>query len=159
VRPTLEQMKVMMIVAFHKNQVAGFKILPKNTNFDPHIYFDFLEKIIVPYVQKHRIRRPLILHDNAHPHKHQNIKSFFTSHRWEKMKHHSYSPDLNPCDYDGIMRIKRPLKGRLFENEIDLRAVYEQFIKEINEQNSAIGISQLPLRWKMVMKLEGEYII
>jgi hypothetical protein len=80
VRPTLEQMKVM-IVAFHENEVAGFKILPKNTNVDHHIYLDFLEKIIVPYLQKHRIRRPLILHDNARPHKHHNIKSFFISYR------------------------------------------------------------------------------
>jgi len=74
VRSTLEQMKVMMIVAFHKNQLAGFEILRNNANLDYHIYLNFLEKIIVPYVQKHRICRPLILHDNARPHKHHNIK-------------------------------------------------------------------------------------
>ncbi len=42
------------------------------------------------------------------------------------------------------MRIKRTLKGKLFDSEIDLRAAYEQSIKEINEQNAAIGISLLP---------------
>jgi hypothetical protein len=57
------------------------------------------------------------------------------------------------------MRIKRTLKGKLFDSEIDLRAAYEQSIKEINEKNAAIGISLLPLRWEMVMKLEVEYII
>jgi len=121
-----------MIVAFHKNQVTGFKILPKNTNFKHHIYLDFWKKI-VPYVQICRIRRSLVLHDNARPHKHHNIKSFFTSHQWE-LETPPYSPDLNPCDYDGIMRIKRPLKGNLFDHEIDRRAVNEQFIKEINEK-------------------------
>ncbi len=57
------------------------------------------------------------------------------------------------------MRIMRSLKGKFFDNEIDPRAGYEQSIKEINEQNSAIGISLLPLRWEIVMKLQGEYII
>jgi hypothetical protein len=78
-----------------------------------------------------------------------------SSHQWEEMKHPSYSHDLNPCDYDGIMRIKRPLKGKLFDNEIDLRGAYEQSIKEINEQNAVIGICLLPMRWEMIMKFEG----
>jgi hypothetical protein len=57
------------------------------------------------------------------------------------------------------MRIKKPIKGNLFDHEIDRRAVNEQFIKEINEQNADIGISLLPLRWETVTRLEREYII
>jgi transposase len=152
-------MKVMMIVAFHKDLVAGYKILSRNKNVDNIVYREFLEDVILPYVQKHLIRHPLILHDNARAHKHKNIKAFFQRHRLEELKHPLYSPDLNPCDYDGIMRIKRPLKGKRFINEVDLETAYDEVIKDINLQKSAIGIYHLPRRWQTVIKFEGEYII
>jgi transposase len=44
-----------------------------------------------------------------------------------------YSPDLNPCDYDGIARIKRPNKGR-FNTEADLVDAYDAVIDDINEK-------------------------
>jgi hypothetical protein len=44
-------MKVMMIVAFHKNQVAGYQILPINQNVNNEVYREFLENVILPYVK------------------------------------------------------------------------------------------------------------
>ncbi len=70
-----------------------------------------------------------------------------------------YSPDLNPCDYDGIARIKRPNKGKRLSNELASEAAYEEVIREINLKNAVIGISRLPKRWEVVTKLEGDYII
>jgi len=43
-----------------------------------------------------------------------------------------YSPDLNPCDYDGIARIKRPNNGKRFSNELALGVAYDEVIREIN---------------------------
>lgn len=149
----------MMIVAFHQDIVLGCQVLPKNKYVDNKVYLKFLENAVLKYVQKHRIRCPIILHDNARPHKHRNIKEFFTRHRWEELKHPPYSPDLNPCDYDGIARIKRPLKGKRFTNEIELKVAYDEIIREINLKKSATGILKLPKRWEVVIKLEGEYII
>jgi hypothetical protein len=57
------------------------------------------------------------------------------------------------------MRIKRSLKGQRFINEVHLEAVYDEVIKDINLQKSAIGIHRLPRRWQAVIKFEGEYII
>ncbi len=70
-----------------------------------------------------------------------------------------YSPDLNPCDYDGIARINRPNKGKRFSNELALGVAHDEMICEINLQNAAIGISRLPKRWEVVIKLEGDEII
>jgi hypothetical protein len=36
-----------------------------------------------------------------------------------------YSPDLNPCDYGGIARIKRSNKGMRFANEDELKAYFK----------------------------------
>jgi hypothetical protein len=82
-----------------------------------------------------------------------------TRHRWEESKHPPYSPDLNPWDYDGIARINRPNKGKRFSNELALGVAYDEIIREINLQNAAIGISRLPKRWEVVIKLEGDEII
>jgi hypothetical protein len=82
-----------------------------------------------------------------------------TRHRWEDLKHPLYSPDLNPCDYDGISRIKGPNEGNKFSNELALEVTYEEVICKINLRNGAVGILKLPKRWKVVMKLESDYIM
>jgi hypothetical protein len=40
-----------------------------------------------------------------------------------------------------------------------LGVAYEEVIREINLKNAAIGISRLPKRWEIDIKLEGDYII
>ncbi len=117
-----------------------------------------MDEVICPGIKRKRIRRPIILHDNARPHKHKKVKEFFNLHRWEELKHPPYSPDLNPCDFDGIARIKRPNKNKRFSNEIELEAAYQEIIREINLQNSATGIRHLLLRWDFVNQTGGEYI-
>ena len=147
-----------MIVAFHQNRIFGYRILPKNTNVNFQVYIDFLEQVILPEIRNHRLHNPLILHDNARPHIHRNVKAFFNRHRWRVLKHPPYSPDLNPCDFDGIARIKRPNKDKRFANENELRMAYDQVIQEINFQSGATGIRHLPLRWALVNQTGGEYI-
>ena len=66
---------------------------------------------------------------------------------------------MNPCDYDGIARIKRPNKGKRFANEDELKAAYDKVIKEINLKDEATGILHLPERWALVTQTGGEYIV
>jgi hypothetical protein len=154
----MQDWKVNRIVAFHENRVFGYRILPKNINVNFEIYIKFLNEVISPEIKRKRIRSPIILHNNATPHKYKKVKDFFNSHCWEELKHTPYSPDLNPCDFDGIARIKRPNKNKRFANEVQLQSPYKKVIKEINLQNSATGIRHLPLYWAFVNQTEGEYI-
>jgi histone-lysine N-methyltransferase SETMAR len=151
--------KVMMIVAFHQNRIIVYRILPQNVNVNFEVYLSFLSEVLHPAIREHRIKRPLILHDNARPHKHEEVQRFFKRHQWEELKHPPYSPDLNPCDYDGIARIKRPNKGMRFADENELHAAYDRVIEEINLNNEATGIRHLPQRWAMVTQTGGEYIV
>jgi hypothetical protein len=91
-----------MIVAFHKNRVLNYRILEKNSNINFEVYLDFLSQVILSAIKQLRIYRPIILHDNARPHKRSKVQDFFVRHRWEELKHLPYGPNLNPCDYDGI---------------------------------------------------------
>jgi transposase len=149
----------MLIVATYQNRIIAHQILPKNQNVNHDVYEAFLEQYLLPEVKRQRIRSPLIIHDNARPHKHQNITSFFNRHRWTVLKHPPYSPDLNPCDYDLFARIKRPHKGVRYASVEDLTRAYEHTIYEINRNNEVIGISKLPERWELVTQNCGEYIV
>jgi hypothetical protein len=79
-------------------------------------------------------------------------------HRWEELKHPPYSPDLKPCDYDGIYRIKRPDIDKRFNTPDELEMAYKEVIDEINLNGSVTGIGHLPLRWVLVNQTGGEYI-
>ena len=80
-------------------------------------------------------------------------------HRWEHLEHPLYSPDLNPCDFDGIIRIKRPLKGIRYDNEQGLKTAVEGIIRLINMFEEVNGIFLMPERWKYVVNRDGQYCL
>jgi len=149
----------MIIAAVHQNRIIAYQILPKNKTVNHGVYLEFLEQYLLPEVKRQRIRSPLILHDNARPHKHADITAFCNRHRWTELKHPPYSPDLNPCDYDLFGRLKRPHKGVRYTTVDDLVRAYTNTIYEINRNNDAIGISRLPQRWEEVTQNCGEYLV
>jgi hypothetical protein len=61
--------------------------------------------------------------------------------------HSPYSPDINPCDSDGITRIKRGLKGTRFNNETRLFVALTLRIDELNESGNFSGINGFPEKW------------
>ena len=139
-QPAREDFKVMMILVLHGNRVLCYQILPRGITVNHNVYLDFLQNILLPAIQQQRISHPLILHDNARPHIHSQVRAFMTRHRWEQLEHPPYSPDLNPCDFDGIIRIKRPLKGIRYDNEQELKAAVDEMIRLINMFEEVKGI-------------------
>jgi hypothetical protein len=71
-------------------------------------------------------------------------------HRWGQFEHLPYSPDLNPCDSDSIIRIKRLLKGNRYNDEQELITAVEGVIHIINIYEEVRGIQRLPDQWKYV---------
>ena len=124
-------------------------------NIDHNAYLNFFQNTLLPAIKQERIRRPLILHDNARPHIHSEVRAFMSRHRWEQLEHPPYSPDLNPCDFDGIIRIKRPLKGNRYSDEQELITAVKEIIHDINLYEEVKGIQWLPDRWKYVANRNG----
>ena len=158
-RPAREEFKVMMILALHGNRVLCYSIMPRGMNIDHNAYLNFFQNILLPAIKRERIRRPLILHDNARPHVHSEVRAFMSRHRWEQLEHPPYSPDLNPCDFDGIIRIKRPLKGNRYSDEQELITAVKEIIHDINLYEEVKGIQRLPDRWKYVANRDGQYCL
>ncbi len=151
--------KLMLIAAFQKDRVIAWQFLRPSQTVNFQVYHDFLANVLHPAIRNYRIHRPLILQDNATPHKHYNVLTFISRHQWRLLRHPPYSPDLSPPDIDGFSRIKRPHKGIRYRNEAELKAAYEKTINEINVQYSFKGIQMLPCRWESVIQSGGEYII
>jgi hypothetical protein len=108
----LSEWKCMMIVALHKKQILTYEILPEGQTVDSIAYLNFLERRVLPEVNRKKLGRPIILHDNARPHKHRIIKEFLHEKRWEELEHPVYSPDMSPPDMHGTHLIKVPNKGQ-----------------------------------------------
>jgi hypothetical protein len=78
---------MILIAAFHKRKIIAWQFLPRNVMVNYANYLEFLENRLHPEVRKVRIHRPLILHDNATPHKQPAVKDFFNRHRWRVLRH------------------------------------------------------------------------
>ena len=62
----------------------------------------------------------IILHDNARPHKAECVRQLLRCWVWENLESLPYSPDISPCDFDLIPKIKEPLSGRRFATREDI---------------------------------------
>jgi histone-lysine N-methyltransferase SETMAR len=62
----------------------------------------------------------IILHDNATSHTADTVRRCLQRWGWEILQHPPYSPDLSPCDFDLIPKVKKPLRGKRFANKQDI---------------------------------------
>ena len=147
-----------MIVALWRTQVLAYQILPKGITVDHFVYLNFLEHRLLPEVEKKKFGRPIILHDNARPHKHRIVREFLQAKRWEELEHPPYSPDIRPPDMHGIASIKGPNKGKQFMTETELINDYDSTIRDINKNHDSKGIEMLPDRWRAISVAHGDYL-
>jgi histone-lysine N-methyltransferase SETMAR len=97
------------------------------------------------------------LMDNARPHYHRVVTDYLMRRDWEVLEHHAYSPDMNPCDFDAIHRIKSRLKRISFPSPATSVAAYDKRIKELNEVHSFPEIYNLPRKWENIVANNGSY--
>ena len=159
VRSNLADFNLMLIIAFYRNRVLAYKVMPRRQTVNGDQFLIFLRDTLWPTVRENRIYRSIILMDNARPHFSPEINDFMRLRRWERLEHPAYSPDMNPCDFDGIMRIKCPLKARRFANESELIEALRESIIEVSESRDFKGITNLPKQWNKIMTENGDYVV
>lgn len=147
----------MMIVALWKKQVITYEILREGQTVNRFVYLNFLERRVLPEVNRKKFGCPIILHDNARPHKHRVIQEFLQEKRWEELEHPSLSPDMSPPDMHGIALIKGPNKGKQFQTQEELINDYNDVIRDINQNHKSLGITMLPDRWRAITLARGKY--
>jgi len=79
--------------------------------------------------------------------------------QWELLRQDPYSPDQQPCDYDGFARLKLPLRGRRFTNRQELIDAFDHSVIGVNRDESFKGIERLPETWNQIQLHGGDYVI
>ena len=100
---------------------------------------------------------PILLHDNATPHKSRYVTSVFDEYKWETLKHPAYSLDLIPCDFDLFPELKKQLRRIRFEDLGELKVAVAREVRRIFSGWLATGIGDLPSRWNAVIERGGNY--
>jgi hypothetical protein len=155
---SLKDWKVMLIVAFDVEGVAFWELLHQDETVTGDRYKQFLMDHLRPWLRRRNVRVPLILHDNARPHKSKVVMDFIRGVGWEVLPHAPYSPDTSPPDFDGISKIKDPNRGKLFASWDEMHGAIQSTITSLNLDGRAKGVLKLPQVWEQVIEKAGEYI-
>ena len=73
------------------------------------------------------------------------------------LEHQPYSPDLSPCDYDLILKLKAPLRGHRFRTRDGIAIVVRRLIMTNFSHGEVSGIRRLPHRWQRTIDSLGDY--
>jgi [histone H3]-lysine36 N-dimethyltransferase SETMAR len=162
-RPTIvseniHNSKRILIMAMDYNGIAFWKLLGEKQYCDSRAYYDFINEYIVNCINYKNGPNPIILHDNARPHKSKLVANLLEANKIHKWIHPPYSPDLHPCDYNCF----GPLKRRLSHYKCNGWNQVEEAIEEICRIGINNGLFQrvkkLPDRWELVVEKNGVYI-
>ena len=83
------------------------------------------------------------MRDNATPHKAICVRDLLQRWRRELLEHPPYSPDLSPCDYDLISKLKASLRGHRFRTRDDIAVAVRRLIMTKFSHGKADGIRRL----------------
>ena len=85
-------------------------------------FVDFYQKCR-PHTGAHGIK---LLHDSAPAHKSATVQEYLKESGLDVLDHPPYSPDLSPCDFWLLPRLKEMLAGHRFESRCGIgSAVYQ----------------------------------
>ena len=140
----------MVILAYDVLGVILCHFAPHGETVNAQYYAAYLQNHLRRAVKRQRpkLQNVIILHDNATPHKAICIKDLLRRWRWEVLEHPPYSPDLSPCDYDLIPKLKAPLRGHRFRTLDDIAIAVQRLIMINFSHGEADGIQRLTYRWQ-----------
>ncbi|GBL84275.1 hypothetical protein AVEN_118660-1 [Araneus ventricosus] len=138
----------MVIRVYDSDGVILTHTVPPQRTVNVQYYYSFLEHNLRPALRKKRRHflqnPPIILMGNARPHAAQAVADLFDRWDWEVLYHPPYSPDLSPCDFDLIPKMKEPLRGIRFRTVPEILQAVFRSIQTINTTDAAKCILQLP---------------
>ncbi|PNF42435.1 hypothetical protein B7P43_G09589 [Cryptotermes secundus] len=130
--------------------------VPRQQTLNTQYYFSFFEHNLRPALRKKRRhflqKPPIILQDSARQHAAQAVADLFDRWGWEVLYHPPYSPDLSPCDFDLIPKMKEPPRGIRFRTVPEILQAVGRSIRTINTTGAAESIVRHSHLWQWVMK-------
>ena len=119
----------------------------------PNVFNTFMEK------RKRKTCLKLMLHhDNASSHHTNKVYDTLKKFKVKELPHPPYSPDLAPCDFFLIGKIKSKLGGKYFDNEEQLALGIQDSIDKIPISEYEKSFNNWINRLKICIIKEGLYV-
>jgi histone-lysine N-methyltransferase SETMAR len=117
VRREQHEPKSLITVYFKSTGMVYVDVMEKNKTIDNRYYIKNSLEPAFKELEKQRptsgLKNVKLLHDNARPHVHKNVKNFLMKRGITLIQHPPYSSDLAPCDFWLFDKLKTRLKNFL----------------------------------------------
>ena len=160
VREVRSNVKTMLIVFFDCRGIIHKEFVPHGQTVNQH-YLEVLRRLR----ENVRRKRPelwasgdwLLHHDNTPPHTALSVRRYLASQGWTMVTHAPYSPDLAPCDFFLFPRMKRDLKGMIFEDVEEVKSTSQAALQGISIDEFQRCFEQWKNRLDKCVATNGEY--
>jgi histone-lysine N-methyltransferase SETMAR len=122
----------------------------------------YVENVLGPLIETLKSQTPTsgtknmkILHDNARPHVHENVKNFLNTNHMTIIDHPAYSPDLAPCDFWLFNEIKKRLPDRTSEELLESQIT--EILNSIPKEEFQRTFQKWTERMKLCIENQGNY--
>ncbi|UYV77291.1 hypothetical protein LAZ67_15000367 [Cordylochernes scorpioides] len=116
--------KVRLVVFFDYQGLVYYEFIKEGVTINKQAFKEILVRL------RDAIRRKInqlfkskqweFLHDNAPTHRAIIVQDYLTKHSVSVLPHPPYSPDIAPCDFFFIPKLKMTLKGRRFSSSSEV---------------------------------------
>ena len=151
--------KSMFAIFFKSTGALVVRCVNKGETVDNEFY---IENCLTPLVKKlTKLRKKSgvtnmkLLHDNARPHVHKNVRNFLENQGIGLVEHPPYSPDLAPCDFWLFDYIKRELDDH--ESAESLEKQITKIVKSIPKKEYQKTFEKWVERMQFCVDIEGDY--
>ena len=157
-RGGLWERKRMLIMAMDIDGIAFWHLCEEKQTVTSQVYKKFFEDYVPKWMEGKRFKGPVILHDNARPHKTKLITEFLANNHYNVWSHPPYSPDCHPCDFNCFGPLKARISGICYNDWDSVKSAIDRAVREGSQSGLFRGVTMLPERWQTVIDKEGEYI-
>ncbi|GFY68331.1 uncharacterized protein TNIN_470011 [Trichonephila inaurata madagascariensis] len=109
--------KSMVIITYNVRGIIICHFVPHGSTVTAQYCRDFLVRLVRCGVRNKCpdiVNSGIILHDNVRPHKSECVRQVLRCWAWEESGHPPNSPDISPCEFDLILKVKEPIRDGWF---------------------------------------------
>ncbi|UYV79546.1 hypothetical protein LAZ67_17003073 [Cordylochernes scorpioides] len=141
--------------------VVHHEFLPQGRTVNKEYYLqvmrNFREAIRQKRLDLWKNKNWLLHHDNAPAHTSLLVRDFLAKNNTLMMPQPPYSPDLAPCDFFLIPKLKRPMKGRRYATLDEIKTASKEELKKILKNDFLKCFEDWKNRWHKCIISHGDY--
>lgn len=151
--------KVMMTIFWDCDGVIHTEFLERGSTINSDRYVDTLKSLRKRLQRIRRDKDVILHHDNARPHTSEKTKTALQLLKFHHiLPHPPYSPDLAPCDFFLLPKLKEHLKGHHYACDEEVQADVRRWCREKTPDFFKDGMQKLVKRWRLCVDRDGDYV-